>query len=124
MKTMIGVSIASEETPTSLQEEIIGRTELLRDAGMTYRAMEEAGSFLVIVKLEARFRRPGRYDDLVEVRTRVTGSSRVKLMHEYDVVRIGPPEEVLMSATSTLACVEKDGRPCELPSWLQFEKVG
>jgi acyl-CoA thioester hydrolase len=97
----------------------IGRTELLRDTGVTYRAMEQDGVFLVIVKLEARFRRPGRYDDLIEVRTRITGGSRVKLHHEYEVVRIGTAEEVLMKAISTLACVDKDGRPRELPAWLQ-----
>lgn len=100
----------------------IGRTEILRGCGVTYAAMEAAGFFLVIVKLEARYRRPAFYDDLVEVRTRVVGGSRVKIEHEYEVVvveRNGQPVEIeAVAASSTLACVGKDGRPRELPEWL------
>jgi len=99
----------------------MGRTEILREAGRSYRALEEAGVFLVIVKLDCRFRRPGRYDDLIEVRTSVTGGSRVKIEHAYEVVRVGEGsagDEVLMAATSTLACVDGQGRPRELPEWL------
>lgn len=104
----------------------MGRTEILREAGRSYRALEAEGVFLVIVKLDCRFRRPGRYDDLIEVRTTVTGGSRVKIEHAYEVVRVGEggaagggsPDEVLMAASSTLACVDGQGRPRELPEWL------
>ncbi len=101
----------------------MGRTEILRDAGKTYRGLEEEGVFLVIVKLECRFKRPGRYDDLIEVRTRVVGGGRVKIEHEYEVVRVaecagGDAEEVLMTASSTLGCVDKAGKVRELPGWL------
>ena len=41
----------------------MGRTELLRGTGITYRAMEEAGMLLVVTKLEIRYKLPGRYDD-------------------------------------------------------------
>lgn len=103
----------------------MGRTELLRDAGLSYATLEHDGVYLVVVKLECSYRRPGRYDDLVEVRTRVVGSSRVKLRHEYEVVRVeggreGPlaTPELLMTATSLLACVDRTGRPAMLPEWL------
>lgn len=101
----------------------MGRTEILRDAGKTYRGLEEEGVFLVIVKLECRFKRPGRYDDLIEVRTRVVGGGRVKIEHEYEVVRVpeggaGGAEEVLMTASSTLGCVDGAGKVRELPGWL------
>lgn len=100
----------------------IGRTEILRDAGMTYAAMEAAGVFLVIVKLDARYRRPVLYDDLVEVRTTVVGGSRIKIEHEYEVVvveRAGQAVDIqAMVGSTTLACVDTDGRPRELPEWL------
>ncbi len=64
----------------------IGRTELLRDCGVTYAQMEESGTFLVIVKLDLRYRRPVKYDDLVEVRTHWIGGSRIKIEHSYEVV--------------------------------------
>lgn len=117
----------------------IGRTELLRESGVSYRELEAVGVFLVIVKLEVSYKRPAFYDDMVEVRTRVVGPpSRVKIRHEYEVVRVsepdgsqggdvgsgrpprraGPPGEVLLTGTSLLACVDSHGRPAGLPEWL------
>lgn len=104
----------------------IGRTELLREAGVTYAELEKAGVFLVIVKLDARYRRPIEYDDLVEVRTTVVGGSRVKIEHEYEVVVVerGGKEtgETAAVAGTTLACVDRDGRPMALPEWLASER--
>ena len=100
----------------------IGRTEILRDTGVTYADMEKQGFFLVIVKLDVRYRRPVRYDEVVEIRTRVVGGSRIKIDHEYDVVVVErggqPVEEQAAVGWTTLACVDGQGRPRELPEWL------
>ncbi|QOI99653.1 MAG: acyl-CoA thioesterase [Phycisphaeraceae bacterium] len=103
----------------------MGRTEILRGTGVTYADMEAHGYFLVVVRFELRYRRPVRYDDLVEVRTRVSGGGRVKIEHEYEVVVVeregaAPPEGPIDAAagTSTLACVDRQGKPRELPGWL------
>jgi acyl-CoA thioester hydrolase len=107
----------------------IGRTELLRATGTTYADLEAAGIFLVITRLECRYRRPVYYDDLVEVRTRVSGGSRVKIEHEYELAiledgghRAGRPPrpagEVLTTAATTLVCIGRDGRVRPLPDWL------
>jgi acyl-CoA thioester hydrolase len=101
----------------------VARTELLRGSGVSYADMERHGALLVIVKLDVRYRRPVKYDDLVEVRTRVTESGRVKLVHEYEVVVVerdgAACEEVCAAAGTTLACVGRDGRPAAMPEWLQ-----
>ncbi len=48
----------------------VGRAELLRSLGWTYRKMEEEGGVLMpVMSLNMRFVRPARYDDLIEVRT-------------------------------------------------------
>ena len=112
----------------------MGRTELLRDAGVSYADLEAAGVFLVIVKVEASYKRPAYYDDLLEVRTRVVQATRVKIRHEYEVVRIesgatlssgiarqGLIGETLVAASTLLACVDRSGRPAALPDWLAGE---
>lgn len=103
----------------------IGRTELLRSTGVSYRTLEAHGVFLVIVKLEVRYRRPIRYDDVVEVRTKVVGGSRVKIEHEYELVVVerdgAAKEEAVAAAATTLACVDGEGRVKELPGWLVAE---
>jgi len=115
----------------------LGRTELLRDAGASYKSMEAEGVFLVITKLELRYRRPVLYDDVVEVRTRVVGGSRVKIRHEYEVAVVerdgSAPAEgdpafgpggVCAVGMSELACVDGDGRPRVLPDWLVARGAG
>lgn len=99
----------------------IARTEMLRGSGVTYRQMEEAGVFLVIARMEISYRRPIRYDDEVEVRTRVVGGSRVKLEHTYEIVRAGEAE-VLTTAATTLVCVGADGKVRPLPEWLTADR--
>lgn len=99
----------------------IGRTELLRASGATYRELEAAGVFLVVTRLEIAYRRPARYDDNITIITSVTGGGRARIDHAYEVRRLAPHEttgELLATASSTLACVGADGRPRALPGWL------
>jgi acyl-CoA thioester hydrolase len=109
----------------------IGRTELLRGSGTSYAALEAAGVLLVIVKLDMRYRRSARYDDLVEVRTRWVGGSRVKILHEYEVNVLEPGTPVAdfapftaVAASTTLACVDRSGSVMELPPWLVHGRGG
>lgn len=113
----------------------LGRTELLRNIGQTYKMLEAQGVFLVITKLDIRYRRPIRYDDIVEIRARIIGGSRVKLRHEYEFVIVErdgqspdpaqdpsiPEGGVLATASTELACVDSNGKVRTLPDWLQQE---
>ncbi len=100
----------------------IGRTELLRACGVTYADLERSGTFLVIVKLDVRYRRPVRYDDVVEIRTHWAGGSKVKIEHTYEVrviERAGQAmDELAAAASTTLACVDAAGKVMVLPEWL------
>jgi acyl-CoA thioester hydrolase len=93
----------------------MGRTELLRSRGMTYRAMEDAGHLLVIVDIGCKFKRPAYYDDLLTLRTTVERVTHVKIVHKYELLRDGV---LLAEGHSTLACVDRDGRPQALPESL------
>ena len=89
-----------------------GRTELLRKRGVTYRDMEDAGHLLVIIDLDCKFKRPAYYDDLLRVRTTVERVTHVKVVHKHEVFRDGL---LLAEGHSTLACVDREGRPQALP---------
>lgn len=101
----------------------IARTELFRHHGGDYRAMEQRGFFLVVVKVECQYKRPARYDDVLSVRCQVTRHSGAKLEHEYQVVR---GDEVIATGRSTLACVDKSGAVQRMTDELLFgdESVG
>jgi len=110
------------------------RTHLLRASGITYADLEAQGVFLVITKLELKYRRPVRYDDVVDVRVRHVPAGKIKIKHEYELVlveRMGespdpedpatPRDGICSIATTELACVGADGRPRQLPDWLTAE---
>ncbi len=47
----------------------VGRAEMLRSLGWSYRGMEEAGTLMPVMSLNMRFVRPAHYDDLLIVKT-------------------------------------------------------
>jgi len=94
----------------------MARTELLRQRGISYREIEDAGHFLVIVDIDCKFKRPAHYDDLLTVRTIVERVTHVKIVHRYEVFRDGL---LLAEGHSTLACVDRDGKPQALPERLR-----
>lgn len=85
----------------------IARTELFRAQGGDYRAMEERGYFLVIVKVECQYKRPARFDDHLRIRARLARWSAAKLVHEYEVRR---GDELIAHGSTILACVDSQGR--------------
>ena len=102
----------------------MGRTEFLRQSGMTYRDLEEQGVFLVIVKLVCNFKAPARYDDLLCLETWVERFTRMRIDHGYRLWR-DEKRQLVAEATSTLGCVDREGRLQELPPALAalLEKV-
>ena len=93
----------------------VGRTDLLRQIGWSYRDMEEAGFQLPVVEARCRYLRPARYDDELEIRTVGRLVSPVRVTFDYEAVR---RSDLAVTATGqTLhASVTPEGRPCRLPS--------
>ena len=96
------------------------RTDLLRGLGTNYRDLEDQGYFLVITKVEVKYRRPAHYDDLLTIRTTVTKTSPVRLEHEYEV--FGPAGDLCCTGATTLACVNGEGKIQPMPEWLSKAK--
>jgi acyl-CoA thioester hydrolase len=94
-----------------------GRTELLRSQGVAYKDIEDQGYLLVLTKAEVKFHRPARYDDLLTLHTTVVRTTMVRVDHRYELLRDGV---LLTEGTSTLACVDRDGRVQALPEALRL----
>src|SRR5262245_16632095 len=92
------------------------RTELLRDAGATYKELEDQGYLLVLTRVEVRYRSPARYDDLLTVRAAIERMTSVRIDHKYEVRCDG---RLVAEGSSTLACVDRNGRPQALPEFLR-----
>ena len=97
----------------------MGRTEQLRSLGQTYRAFEESGMFLVITKIAVQYRAGARYDDLLRLVTKTVRATTARIDHAYELFR---EQELIATASSTLACVDRDGQVQRLPEWLRLNR--
>ena len=93
-----------------------GRTELLRSLGLAYKDFEDKGYLLVLTRAEIRYRSPAHYDDLLTLRTMVVRTTAVRIDHRYELFRDGT---LIAEGSTTLACVDRQGRVQALPSVLK-----
>ena len=96
----------------------VGRTDLLRQRGCTYRELEEQGLRFPVIEVAARYLKPARYDDVLEIRTRLTSLTPVRLSFEYEVHREGTAGP-LATGSTVHASLDRDGRPRRLPDDLR-----
>jgi acyl-CoA thioester hydrolase len=89
-----------------------GRVELLRSYGISYADLERQGVFFVVVRAECRFKAPARYDDELDLTTRIERQTHVAIDHAYEVRCAG---KLLATATTTIACVGRDGTLMAIP---------
>ena len=98
----------------------LGRTELMRELGYAYGELEDNEQiFFPVVEAGARYRSPARYDQVLDLTTRLSsvGGSRVRF--EYRLVRRGEGSLVATGFTEH-ATVDADGKPRRLPRELRL----
>ncbi len=93
----------------------MGRTEMLRAQGRTYREFEEAELFMVVSEATVRYLAPADYDDLLLLRTRVEKVGAAHIRHAYEVFR---GSTLLVTGATTVVCVDRQGRVRRLPDWI------
>jgi acyl-CoA thioester hydrolase len=92
----------------------VGRTEWLRDTGWSYRDIEEDGVALPVIEAHCEYRQPARYDDEVEIATRATLLTPVRIRFDYEVTRTA--DLVVAALGYTIhAALDAAGKPCRLP---------
>lgn len=93
----------------------LGRTELMREAGCTYGELEDGdGVFFPVVEAGAVYKASARYDEVVEIETRLTAAGGVRVRFEY-IVRRPEGGRVLATGYTVHAACGRDGKPARLP---------
>jgi len=92
----------------------VGRTDLLRDSGWSYRDIEAEGFMLPVLEATCAYHQPARYDDELEVKTTGALLSPVRVKFTYEIVR-SQDEAVLATGHTVHASIDRNGRPCRLP---------
>jgi len=92
----------------------VGRVEMLRSQGMTYRSMEESGIMMPVLELKCKYLKPARYDEEISIRVMMDKMPGVKIHFSYEL--FNEAGELIHIAETLLAFVNmKTNRPC-LPS--------
>lgn len=92
----------------------VGRTELLRTLGGTYKDLEAEGIFLPVIEASCTYSQASRYDDELDIRTTGKLLSPVRMEFQYEVVRLA--DQVTTATGRTVhAALNGRGRPCRLP---------
>jgi acyl-CoA thioester hydrolase len=92
----------------------LGRTELLRARGFTYRDVEEQDDcFIVVADARCTYRAPARYDDVITIRTRVTGVRSRVITFGYEI--LAEDARLLARGESTHVITDRNGKPRALP---------
>ena len=96
----------------------VGRTDLLRERGLTYKELEGRDVHLPVIEVAARYLRPAHYDDMLEIRTHLRDGSGARVSFDYAVHREGETEPLCTGMTAH-AAVDGQGRPRRLPPELR-----
>ena len=93
----------------------MGRTEMLRSYGRTYRDFEDDGLFMVVSEVSCRYLAPADYDDVLRLRTRVEKVGAAHIKHAYELIR---GTAILATGSTTVVCVDREGKIRRLPEWM------
>ena len=93
----------------------LGRTELMRQAGCAYGALEDDdGVFFPVIEAGAEYLQPARYDEVLEIETRLAAAGGVPGRGD-SVLRSPDDARVLATGFTVHASCGRDGRPARLP---------
>jgi acyl-CoA thioester hydrolase len=92
----------------------MGRTDLLRAAGLPYAELEKSGVFLVVVEASCRYRAGARYDEMLDILTRIDRIGKATVVFAYEVR--GEDGRLCAEGRTELAAVDASKRPLRLPA--------
>ncbi len=95
----------------------IGRTELFRRVGSSYRLLEERGCFLPVYEAYCRYYNPARYDDIITIETTFSFAGKARFRFNYRLLHQN--HGVLLAEGYTVhVCTDRDGRALKPPAYL------
>ena len=96
-----------------------GRTEFLRSLGIRYRDLEDQSHlYLPALESHVQYLYPGRYDDLIRVRTFVAELGGAHLVFRYEI-SLTETHKLIATGSTRHAVVNGDWRPTRIPAELR-----
>ena len=92
----------------------VGRVELLRSLGLSYKEIEAMGFALPVVNMNINYKKPAFYDDELTIRTTIKELPSAKITFHYET--FNEKGELLNLGEVILVFInKKTGKPCFAP---------
>ena len=96
----------------------VGRVEMLRSLGMTYKGMEQSGIMMPVLEMKCKYLKPALYDEEITVKVILEKMPGVKIHFLYEL--FNEQQELINRGETTLAFIDiKRNKPCLPPSDFQ-----
>ena len=97
----------------------IGRVEVLRSLGFSYKQLEEeVGVMMPVLELQVQYKAPAYYDDELRLEVTVPEMPQSRMRFEYKLFNAAG--KLINVGATTLAFINKSsGRPCRVPDALK-----
>lgn len=93
----------------------VGRTDFMRQHGMSYADMEKGGIGLTVSEYSVRLHASARYDDVVRIATTLTDVRSRQVAFEYLLTNVASGAR-LATARTSLVSIASNGRPMAMPA--------
>lgn len=90
----------------------VGRNEIMRAWNLPYTEFEKRGIFVPVVSAEIQWKSPARYDEVLEIQTRVAELSPARITFAYRILR--KDDQQLLCEGRTVHAFVAGGRPAAL----------
>lgn len=96
----------------------VGRVEMLRSMGMTYKWMEEEGVMMPVLEMRCKYIKPALYDEELTINVILEKKPGVKIHFKYEFYN--EANDLIHEGETTLAFINmKNNRPCLPPAEFQ-----
>ncbi|QDH77852.1 acyl-CoA thioesterase [Echinicola soli] len=93
----------------------VARVESLRQVGFSYKDMEDQGVMMPVLENYSKYLKPGRYDELLTVKTTIKEMPGIKIRFDYEI--FNEVNELIHKGHTLLTFLKKDDhRPCRPPA--------
>ena len=107
----------------------VGRVEAMRSIGFSYKEMEDEGVMMPVLESHFRYLQPGKYDELLTIKTTIPTLPGARIRFEYEV--FNEQKKLITEGWTILTFLKKDShRPTRPPQNLvallkeYFQEVG
>jgi acyl-CoA thioester hydrolase len=96
----------------------IGRSEMFRALGLSYRAVEEKGIFLPVSEAYCKYTTPAKYDDILVVETSLDTAIKAGIKFDYKIYS-EDGKRLLAWGYTKHPCVNSEGKVVRPPEFIK-----